>query len=70
MVYDRYKVYDLPEEESYLLTLDVMDCYESTNPQCASSATFSVLNKAVIPKAQCSWDQSYRIHSKHHPTTL
>ncbi|XP_062582876.1 uncharacterized protein LOC134244633, partial [Saccostrea cucullata] len=59
----RYIVYDLPEEDVYLLSLDVMDCYESINPQCSTTATFTVFNKVAIPKAQCSWDRSYRIQN-------
>ncbi|XP_062581277.1 uncharacterized protein LOC134243073, partial [Saccostrea cucullata] len=59
----RYIVYDLLEDDVYLLSLEVSDCYESKNPECMPMATFTVFNKAVIPKAQCSWNQSYRIQN-------
>ena len=59
-----YTIDDLPYDRAYLVSLQIMDCYQSSDPQCLSVDTFTVLERSIIPKALCSWDHSFITTSK------
>ena len=59
-----YTIDDLPYDRAYLVSLQIMDCYQTSDPQCLSVDTFTVLERSIIPKALCSWDHSFITTSK------
>jgi hypothetical protein len=61
MCYFSFRLYDLQEEEAYVIDLDVSVCLESG---AACSLKQTVLSQAVLPKPQCALAEGFKRNSK------
>lgn len=55
-----YTLDDLLKENSYLITLTIRSCFESLDPQCDSSESYTVLNRSILPKTDCVWKANFK----------
>lgn len=55
-----YTLDDLLKESSYLITLTIRSCFESSDPQCDSSESYTVFNRSILPKTDCVWKTDFK----------
>ena len=59
-----YTLDDLLKEKSYLVTMEIKSCFESADPQCDASESYTVFNKTLLPKTECIWKSGFKESGK------